>query len=261
MKKLLLAASSVLLLGGAAGANGPGFPGGGVGPVYGGGYGTGSFPGSNNGYGGGYGPGYGNYGGYGSGYGQGYGQGYGNAGFGGYGPGYGGYNYNNYSGLNSPYRERGYGGLGNYNSFGGYYPNLNVGVPSLINGNYYGLNYGGNLNNYYRSSSGYYYPWVGGTSYSSYPIFYSQSVSASPVAQLPPLSTMFADLNDYLDQEKKADKLSDTDYEHLKRRATDLLSKEKSLAYESGGLDTTQETDLRRDIEQLSAEVAERVKR
>jgi hypothetical protein len=251
MKKLFLAASCVLLMAGTAKANGPGFPVGGIMPGGGGG-----FAAPNNGYGGGYGPGYGGYGGYGS--------GYVNPGFGGYAPGFGGYNYNNYGGLNSPYspyRDRGYGGLGNYNSFGGYYPNLNVGLPSLINGNYYGLSYGGNLNNYYRSASGYYYPWVGGTAYSSYPIFYSQSVSASPVAQLPPLSTMFADLNDYLDQEKKADKLSDTDYEHLKRRATDLLSKEKSIAYESGGLDTTQETDLRRDIEQLSAEVAQRVKR
>lgn len=146
-----------------------------------------------------------------------------------------------------------------YTGYSNGYSNYSVyGRPTLIGNNTYGINVGGNTWGFYRANSGYYYPWLGGYQYTGYPIF-SMAGGSSPVQSLPPLSTMFADLNDYLDTAKDKGKVSDSDFKTLKQRARDLLSKERSVAYESGGLDTETEKDLRRDIDQLSAEVSRRV--
>jgi hypothetical protein len=160
---------------------------------------------------------------------------------------FGPYNSGVTNGINTGYP--GYSGYSNYNVYG---------RPTLIGNNTYGINVGGNTWGFYRANSGYYYPWLGGYQYTGYPIF-SMAGGSAPVQSLPPLSTMFADLNDYLDTAKDKGKVTDSDYKVLKQRAKDLLSKERSVAYESGGLDSETERDLRRDVDQLSAEVSRRV--
>jgi hypothetical protein len=154
----------------------------------------------------------------------------------------------------SPYFGYGNGLQGTY-SRGGY------GIPQLIGGNTYSFNVAGAPLNFWRAPSGYYYPWMGGYNYTQYPIFVYNGQQNGASQALPPLSTIFSDLNDYLDKAKKEGKVGETEYEHLKRRASDLLSKENSLAYESGGtIDPSQEAEIRRDVEGLSAEVARSVR-
>jgi hypothetical protein len=156
----------------------------------------------------------------------------------------------------SPYFGYGNGLQGGYYSRGGGY-----GVPQLINGNTYSFNVSGAPLNFWHAPSGYYYPWMGGYHYTQYPIFVYGGGGAGATQTLPPLSTIFSDLNDYLDKAKKDGKVDQTEYEHLKRRASDLLSKENSLAYEAGGtIDASQEAEIRRDVEGLSSEVARSVR-
>jgi hypothetical protein len=134
-------------------------------------------------------------------------------------------------------------------------------APQLIGGGYYGLNLGGTSLHVWRAPSGYYYPWAGGYGYSSYPIFVVPPGSTSPTQTLPPISTIVSDLDEYLDKAKEKGKIDEDNFVSLKRRANDLLSKEKSLSYEAGGtLDPDQESDIRRDVDELSGEVARRVK-
>jgi hypothetical protein len=144
---------------------------------------------------------------------------------------------------------------------GGHYGRSFFGVPQLVNGNTYSFNMGGAPVNFWRAPSGYYYPWMGGYSYTQYPIFIYNGQANGASQTLPPLSTIFSDLNDYLDKAKKDGKIDEIQYEHLKRRASDLLTKENSLAYEAGGtIDSGQESEIRRDVEGLSAEVARSVR-
>ena len=140
------------------------------------------------------------------------------------------------------------------------YSNLAGGMPTPMGGNLYGIAYGrGNLK-VWRAPSGYYYPWVGGYNYAAYPIFVTPPGAANSAPAAPPIGTVVSDLDGYLDDAKKNGKIGSGDFISLKRRGSDLLSKEKSLAYEEGGsLDADQEADIRRDLEELSAEVARRV--
>jgi hypothetical protein len=165
--------------------------------------------------------------------------------------------YGNPYGYRSPYSYTNpYGGLNPSGSYG-------TPVPAFqpYGNNYYGVNIGGNPLRFWRSPSGYYYPWVGGYGYgNSFPIYIVPPGQTNPTATLPPISTVVSDLDNYLDKAKESGKIDTADFTSLKRRAGDLLSKEKSLAYESGGLDQDQEADLRRDLDGLSGEVARRVR-
>jgi hypothetical protein len=125
----------------------------------------------------------------------------------------------------------------------------------------YSLSYSGSRLNLWRSQSGYYYPWVPGYNYNNFPIFVVPTGQSTPQAVLPPISVLVSDLNDYLDKAKEKGKVSEPDYISLKRRASDILNKEHSIAYEGGGtLDPDQESEIRRDVEGLSGEVARRVR-
>jgi hypothetical protein len=174
---------------------------------------------------------------------------------------YGGYpNYNPYNTI--------YGGYGNpyaptyqgqYN-FGGISTPV-YGPPQLIRGNLYGINAGGIRGQFWRAPSGFYYPWVGGYTYNNYPIYVVPPNNTGASQTLPPISTVISDLNDYLDKAKEKGKINPADYQSLRRRASDLLSKQKSLSYAQGGvLDPDIEAEIRRDVEGLSSEVAHRVK-
>lgn len=159
-----------------------------------------------------------------------------------------------------------YGGAAVYSSPYTYatpYANTNLysGLPTPIGGNLFGIRYGNGNIRLWRAPSGYYYPWVGGYNYPGYPIFITPPGAANASATSPPISTVVSDLNEYLDTAKKNGKIDSGDFLSLKRRGNDLLSKEKSLAYEGGGsLDADQEADIRRDVDELSGEVARRVR-
>ncbi|MBX9952855.1 MAG: hypothetical protein K2Y39_27015, partial [Candidatus Obscuribacterales bacterium] len=77
----------------------------------------------------------------------------------------------------------------------------------------------------------------------------------------PALTTIFSDMNKFLDEAKTKGKVSDADYNHLKLRASDLQKKERSLALANGGtLPPDAEEQLRKDVDKLGEEVAYRVK-
>lgn len=156
-----------------------------------------------------------------------------------------------------PYYHSPYGGYATpYGYTGGVIPAFQP-----YGGNCYGVNFNGANLRLWRSTSGYYYPWVPGYNYNTFPIFIVPQGQTNPAPALPPISVLVTDLNDYLDKAKEKGKVSDSDFTSLKRRASDLLSKEKSLAYAAGGqLDPDQESDIRRDVDQLSGEVARRVR-
>jgi hypothetical protein len=142
-----------------------------------------------------------------------------------------------------------------------YYNSVPITGFQPYGGSYYGLAFNGRDVRLWRAQSGYYYPWVAGYTYNTYPIFYVPQGQTNPSAVLPPISVVVSDLDDYLDKAKEKGKVSDNDFLSLKRRANDLLSKEKSLAYEGGGsLDPDQEADIRRDVDELSGEIARRVR-
>jgi hypothetical protein len=83
---------------------------------------------------------------------------------------------------------------------------------------------------------------------------------AAQAAQ-PPLSTEVTDMLKYLDEQKEKGKLPDSDYNHLKQRALDLLSKERDLRAQSGGsVDPDADRQIRSDVDSLGAEMARRVK-
>jgi hypothetical protein len=188
---------------------------------------------------------------------------------------------NNQNAYGNPYYQAPYGGgyinngyPGNpyvYGRPGGYYrtpfttPTGSYGGAGAafqpFGGGYYGLPYNGANVQLWRANSGYYYPWVAGYTYNTYPIFMVPQGQANPAMVMPPVSVLVGDLNDYLDKAKDKGKVSDPDFLSLTRRANDLLSKEKSLAYEGGGsLDAEQEAEIRRDVDELSGEVARRVR-
>ena len=176
------------------------------------------------------------------------------------------YGYNGYPAYNNPYNTM-YGGYTNpyYPTYQGRY---NVGgistpvysPPQLIRDNCYGINSGGMPGQFWRAPSGFYYPWVGGYHYTNYPIYVVPPNNGAPRQTLPPVSTVISDLDSYLDKAKANGKISAGDFQTLRLRANDLLSREKAVTYEEGGvIDADSEAEIRRDVEGLSAEVAHRV--
>jgi hypothetical protein len=167
---------------------------------------------------------------------------------GGYNPGYSG-------GYNNPWVNP-YGNPYAYNGV----PINSFGAPVSVGNGLFGMASNGHNFNFWKSPSGYYYPWTAGygSNYTA-PIVVINNGMSQPAQ--PPLSTVFSDTLKYLDEQKAAGKLAEPDFIHLKQRALDLLSKEKSLRSEGGGsLDPSQETSIRTDVDSLGGEIARRVK-
>jgi hypothetical protein len=149
------------------------------------------------------------------------------------------------------------------NPYGSPYAYSNFGVPSpygVAGQGFYNIAVGGNNLRFWRSPSGYYYPWV--TPFTGYgsPIVYVPVAGQSAQQALPPISTVCADLLNYLDQQKEKGNISQGDYDHLKRRTTDLRNKDRDLRTASNGaIDPQDEAIMRKDIETLGAEVARRI--
>jgi hypothetical protein len=146
---------------------------------------------------------------------------------------------------------------GLYNRAGGMVPAYapTYTVPQAVNGGNYLIN----ANNFWRGDSGYYYPWANNSAYGQ--IIYAPNANQAPVAQVPPLSTLFTDLLNYLDQKKTQGVISLSDYQHLRRRATDLQTKYFSLRTAAeGSIDQNDEAQIRRDLDELGAEVSKSVR-
>jgi len=133
------------------------------------------------------------------------------------------------------------------------------GTPQPLGNGFYGIPGGANTFNMWRGPSGYYYPWA----YSPAAVYAPtiNVINGASQPALPPLSTEFSDIMKYMDEQKDKGKLTDGDYNHLKQRALDLLSKERDLRSQSGGsLDADAERDIRSGIDGLGSEMARRVK-
>lgn len=146
------------------------------------------------------------------------------------------------------------------NPYGGYPA---MGMPVPINGGNFGINIGNTRLNVWKAPSGYYYPWLprpAGFGYQP-PIVIINQGAQNPTPAQPALTTIFGDMNKFLDDAKSKGKISEPDFNHLKLRASDLQKKERSLAQQNGGsLDPNAEEQLRKDVDKLGEEVAYRVK-
>lgn len=174
----------------------------------------------------------------------------------------------------NPYAANPYG-MNPYNSYGGglvpsagfgvnpYAGYPAMGMPVPINGGNFGINIGSSRLSVWKAPSGYYYPWLprpAGFGYAA-PIVVINQGSQNPTPAQPPLSTIFGDMNKFLDDAKSKGQISEADFNHLKLRASDLQKKERAMATENGGtLDSTAEEQLRKDVDKLGEEVAYRVK-
>ncbi len=144
-----------------------------------------------------------------------------------------------------------------------YYQGPAFAQPNPIGMGYFSTSAGGNQFILWKAPSGYYYPWCNQQTtfvpYFNYvqPLYYSQGTYAP---QKPPLDTIFTDMNKYLDESKEKGKVAQPEYEHLKRRLSDIMNKTDRMKNNTGGaLDEDQDAEIRRDIETLSREVAHRV--
>ncbi len=143
-------------------------------------------------------------------------------------------------------------------AYGGYAVPV-VNVPQPIGNGLFNVMNNGTAVRYWRSPSGYYYPWVTPAVGYTPSIIYMQSPNQA-TQQAPPISTMLSDLRSYLDEQKEKGRIAAGLYEHLQRRAGDLQSKYADLRTESGGsLDPQDERQMRLDLDNLSAEVAKAV--
>jgi len=153
-----------------------------------------------------------------------------------------------------------------YNPYAGFPYNpynspVYYGYPQPMSNGLFNIGLGRVNINLWRAPSGYYYPWCNPSGYTSAQIIYAPQGATQSTPQLPPLSTMFTDLNTYLDEQKDKGKLADADYSHLRQRSKDLQTKAGSLRTAGEGvLDPQDEAQIRKDLDSLSTEVAQRVK-
>jgi hypothetical protein len=132
------------------------------------------------------------------------------------------------------------------------------GAPVPSTGGYFRF---GNFGGYWRAPSGYYYPWMvrPGVAYGAQPIVVVQQ--GATTASKPPISTMFSDIEKYLDESKEKSKVSVNDYTRLSRRLKDITRKYYSMhAAQGGSMNDSDDDNIRRDLDLLSAEIARSVK-
>lgn len=163
------------------------------------------------------------------------------------------------AGANGYYPYANQGGYGYYapNPYANGYPALGTPVP--VDGGYFRFNMGGFSGSYWKSPSGYYYPWgVGGAYSGQQPIIVVQQGESQPTQ--PPITDMIKDMNSYIDEQNKKNKFKTDDYQHLARRLRDIQNVESSMrARNNGRLDPADEETVRKDLAMLSGDIARRV--
>lgn len=142
---------------------------------------------------------------------------------------------------------------------GGIYPNptMYYTPPAAVTGNYFRFGQVGAGVTYWRSPTGYYYPW-GGYVANSPIIIVQEGQSQSTV---PPISTILTDMEKYVTEAKEKNKISEQDYTNINRRINDLRRKLSSMMRSAEGqLDPQDDTFFRRDLDTLSRDISLRVK-
>ncbi|HEY9793007.1 MAG TPA: hypothetical protein V6D22_21575 [Candidatus Obscuribacterales bacterium] len=162
----------------------------------------------------------------------------------------------------SPYRSGGYPGYG-YPGYGypyaSPYAGVPIGAPAVIPGAPSFFHIGPLNMQYWRSPSGYYYPWgMGASAYSTNTVYYINQGQTQ--AQSPPIYSLLNDMRSFLDESKKSGRLSDADYQHLFRRLQDIQGKYDHLIAENGTLEQSDEETIRKDAGLLGSEISHRVK-
>lgn len=157
-----------------------------------------------------------------------------------------------------PYANQ--GGYGYYagNPYATGYPAFGTPVP--LDGGYFRFNTHGFSGSYWKSPSGYYYPWgVGGVYAASQPpIIMIQQGESQPVQ--PAVADMLKDMNSYIEEQNTKKKFKTDDYQHLARRLRDIQNVQSSMIARSGGrLDPNDEETIRKDLAMLSGDIARRV--
>lgn len=134
-------------------------------------------------------------------------------------------------------------------------------LPTPVGGGYFQFGSLGARCGYWRAPSGYYYPWCPQIYSSSVvyngpsPIFTVQQGVSAP--SRPPLSSVFSDMRQFLEDCQTKNKLSANDYQHLMQRLNDLMSKQADASARCGGtLDPLDEESIRRDLDLLSGEIS-----
>lgn len=144
----------------------------------------------------------------------------------------------------------------------GYLPN-----PIPLGGGNFNFKIGGLNLNMWQAPSGYYYPYCPGrcAGYAGggyvNTIYIPPNTQEPPVAKQPPLSVQFSDTLKFLEDALKDSKLSQSDYDRLLRRTKDIQKKERSYRIAQGGvLDSEVEAEVRRDMDNLTNEITNRIK-
>jgi len=137
-------------------------------------------------------------------------------------------------------------------------PNI---APVAVGNGAFSFTGGGVTATMWRGPSGYYYPWCGRNPIYNQIIYVDQSgTNSETVAQLPPLSMQFTDMNQYLDDSLKNKKISDNDYKSLKQRLKDIQAKERSFRIQgSGSLTSDIEAEIRQNLTDFGREMTNRV--
>jgi hypothetical protein len=163
----------------------------------------------------------------------------------------------------NPYYGNGYGGgygagYGSGLGYSGYAPVYRAPVVMPGAPSYYRI---GPLNaQYWRSPSGYYYPWGvpilgGGVANQIYYVNQGQTQQQSP-----PVYAMLNDMRQFLDEMKRNGRLTEADYLHLFHRVQDLQGKYDHFMAMNGTIDPADEDSVRRDAGLLGSEISQRVK-
>jgi hypothetical protein len=133
-------------------------------------------------------------------------------------------------------------------------------APVPVAGGFFRINNGNTQLLFWKSPSGYYYPWCAQAyPYAQTNVFYMQEGSNQPAQ--PPLDTMFSDMQKYLQESKDKGKLTDGSYNHLKLRLSDLLKMQQAAREEGGGaLSSADEAEIRTKATDLGMEISRSVK-
>ena len=132
------------------------------------------------------------------------------------------------------------------------------GTPVPLNGGLFKFNVGGFSGSYWKSPSGYYYPWGAGAYLAPAPIIVVEQGVSQPAQ--PPVTDMLRDMSSYIEDQNGKKKFKPEDYQHLSRRVRDLTSLESTMRTRGGGtLDPSDEEKIRKDTAALSGDISRRI--
>ncbi len=134
-------------------------------------------------------------------------------------------------------------------------------APVSLGDSYYAFGGMNSRMGYWRAASGYYYPWCSpvylpGVAYSSSaPIYMMDQGNLVPAK--PSVATVISDMRQFIDDAKPKKQLDQSTYEYVFNTLNQISDRTDALsAKNSGTLDPSDETTLRRDLDLLGADIA-----